>query len=167
VGELLVVFAREQPGVWNSPVVFKHFARWPPGEVRLTWVDEESRPKGLSPEEHAKAHLVAQREREIDLVLLVTHDDAGPDDRTFLALARGALHRAKVGQWGFRPHRVHRGALPRMNFKANPLGSVTVEELDVKGVKGRRARARVDLALDPLGSKVGKGNPLPPSDRCV
>ena len=60
--------------------------------------------------------------------------------------------------------RVVGGVLPRVHGEAHPRLAVAVELLDVLGVQRRRARARVDLGLEPRQAGAGQGDPLPPPD---
>lgn len=104
-------------------------------QIRATRVYQKSLPNRLSPEQHAKAHRVAGRERQIDRPALSAKLDERTNDRTVFSMAARALHVAMFVKWCNAVDRRLRFALNGVHGESDEIAASVGEDLDVVGMK--------------------------------
>jgi hypothetical protein len=131
----------------------------------LRRVDDESTSKRHPADQHAKTHLVAACERQLDRNAATGDDHGRADDRSPL---EGAVARPDVApshEGGLGSHGQRHVPLMGMEHEAHHRPGVgSVDDLDRPGVQRRRPCAGVDLGLDGVDTQFGQRHPFPPAD---
>ncbi len=125
---------------------------WPATEVGGGRVDEKTPAECFAAEQHAKAHLIAPRERHLGRPYPVHQGDVHQDDEPELSVAGRAAHPAFADDLRLDIDGRHGTALLRVDAEAREPATAVLQHFDVEGVDRGRTSASVDLHLD-------RGNP--------